>query len=268
MPLVIVPKNYILGPANVFYRAVASVGLWNSVGATTGDVKVRANQTWFTPDLNGLLGPVQGLDYLVKQIVEADFSMAEIAGPKLALAIPGATSTVTSSADATVTPGTTTLASAAVAGESVVYVVAVTNFAAGDYMRVDVTAGGLAEYRQIDFVGTAGVRGTGTGLQFRDPLLQGHASGVAVVESLGTGDTIVTLPTVRRQPDSAYNAWAIVAQSGVGYYQFVLDSGISVTAAPEMTYGDASMASIAVTIQARYNGATTSTSPARMINPT
>ena len=254
MPLAIDPKQYIIGAAEVYYRAIGSVAEWSSIGATVDDVVFRVNQTTFNPseEFNGVLEPIREMDYLSKTGAEAEFSMPEFAGPKLALAVLGAQSSVLASTDAGGTPLVTTLAAAAAIGDSSVKVVAITNAVAGDWIRINV-GGALAEYRRIDVVGTVGAGGTG--LQFRDPLLKAHINGVAVVETVGDGKTEITGATVRRQPLTAYNDWALVAQSPNDYYELYLFNAISKTDSAEVTFGDESMAAIKVTLGSRLNGA-------------
>lgn len=254
MPTVIDPRQYIIGAAEVYYRAIASTGAWTSIGATVDDITFRVNQENFNPseDFNGIMEMIREMDYTSKASAEAEFSMPEIAGSKLALAIRGAVTTATSAADAGGTPGTTTLAAAAAIGDTTVKVVAVTNFTAGDYMRINV-AGALAEYRRIDVVGTAGAGGTG--LQFRDPLLKAHLSGVAVVESVADGKTEFTPGITRRQPLTAYNDFVLVAQSPNDYYELYLYNAIATQDSSEITFGDESMAAIAVTLGTRRDGA-------------
>ena len=253
MPLVIDPKQYIIGAADVYYRAIASVGPWSSIGATVDDVMFRVNQSTFNPseNFNGVLEPIREMDYLSKAGAEAEFSMPEFAGSKLALAVLGAQSAVLASTDAG-GGGTTTLAAAAVIGDTSVKGALFTNFAAGDWVRINV-AGPLAEYRRIDVVGTVGAGGTG--LQFRDPLLKAHLSGVALVESVGDGKTEITGATVRRQPLTAYNDWVLVAQSPTDYYELYLYNAISKTDSAELTFGNESMAAIKVTLGSRLAGA-------------
>jgi hypothetical protein len=254
MGLVIDPKAYIIGAAEVYYRAIASVGAWTSVGATVDDVVFRVNQTTFNPseDFNGILEPIREMDYISKAGAEAEFSMPEFAGSKLALAVLGAQSAVLASTDATGTPLTTTLAAAAAIGDTSVKVVAITNATAGDWIRINV-AGALAEYRRVDVVGTVGAGGTG--LQFRDPLLKAHANGVAAVETVGDGKTEIIGTTVRRQPLTAYNDWALVAQSPSDYYELYLYNAISKTDSAEISFGNESMAGIKVTLGSRRDGA-------------
>ena len=267
MPQVVTPANILVGAASVYNRALSVLTAWTGVGATMDDTTVRINQSWFRPDLNGMLGPVQELDYLTEQGVEIGFTMAEIAGAKLALAIPGATSTVALKTDYATTPFTSTLASAAAIGDTTIYVAGVTNVTAGDWVRINVDAGSLSEYRQIDFVGTAGAKGTGTGLQFRDPLQKNHLSGVAAMESNGDGKTVITGSTIRRMPASAYNQWALVGESPGGYYELLLDSGISTTDAAEITFGDSTVGAIKTTIGSRYSGSQPNLPPWRLRVP-
>ncbi|HSW43103.1 MAG TPA: hypothetical protein VLM76_11395 [Patescibacteria group bacterium] len=253
MGLVIDPRAYIIGAAEVYYRAVGAVGAWLSIGATVDDVVFRINQTTFNPseDFNGVLEPIREMDYVSKAGAEAEFTMPEFAGSKLALAVLGAQSAVLPTTDAGGTPLSTTLAAAAAIGDTVIRVTAITNAAPGDYVRINV-AGALAEFRQIDVVGTAGAGGTG--LQFRDPLLKSHANGVAVVETVGDGKTEITPGIVRRQPLTAYNDFVLVAQSPADYYELYLFNAISKTEAAEISFGDESMAGVRVTLGSRRNG--------------
>ncbi len=255
MGLVIDPKQYIIGAAEIYYRAIGGVGAWASVGATVDDVVFRVNQTTFNPseNFNGVLEPIREMDYLSKAGAEAEFSMPEFAGAKLKLAVLGATSTVLATTD-TPSGTSTTLAADAAIGDTAVKVTAVAGFSVGDYIRINV-AGALAEYRRIDVVGTLGAGGTGLG--FRDPLLKAHASGVAVVEVIGDGKTEIVGATVRRQPLSAYNDWALVAQSPTDYYELYLYNAISKTDSAELTFGDESMAAIKVSLATRLDGANT-----------
>lgn len=254
MPTVIDPKQYIIGAAEVYYRAIASVGAWTSIGATVEDIVFRVNQESFNPseNFNGVLEMIREMDYTSKAGAEAEFSMPEFAGSKLALAVRGALTTTTLTTDAGGTPLSTTLAAAAAIGDSTVKVAAVTNAVAGDYIRINV-AGALAEFRRIDVVGSIGAGGTG--LQFRDPLLKAHISGVAVVETVGDGKTEFTPGITRRAPLSAYNDFVLVAQSPADYYELYLYNAISKTDSAELTFGDESMAAIKVSLGTRRDGA-------------
>lgn len=265
MPPVITPANIIVGAGQAYYRALGVLTSWLSVGATMDDSAVRIAQSWYRPDLNGMLGPVQEMDYLTEQAVELEFTMAEIAGSKLALAIPGATATVTAPADAG-GGGSTTLAAAAAIGDTAIKVTAVLNFAAGDMVRIS-AAGAAAEYRVIDVVGTAGAGGTG--LQFRDPLQKAHANTDPVVEQNpgADGKTVITGSTVRRMPATAYNQWAFVGEAPNGFYEMLIDSGISTTDSAEIAFGDETTGGVRTTIGSRYNGATPNTPPWRLRVP-
>ena len=254
MPTTINPLSYIIGAAEVYYRAIAGTGPWLSIGSTVDDVVFRVNQSMFNPstEINGLDDAIREMDYRNGSGAEAEFTMPEIAGPKLALAIPGATSTTSATTDAGGTPLSTTLAANADIGATNIRVVAVTNAALGDWIRINV-AGTLAEYRRLTFIGTAGAGGTG--LSFRDPLKKAHLSGVAVVETVGDGKTSIVSGTVRRQPLASYNDWVLVAESPSDYYELFLYNAMSATDAIEFTFGDESMAGIRVTIAARKDGA-------------
>lgn len=254
MPQVIDAKQYIIGAADVYYRAIASLGPWTSIGATVDDVVFRVQQTTFNPSerFNGLLELIREMDYTSRQSAEAEFTMPQIAGPNLALAIRGVQSAVLPNTDAVGSPFSSTLAAASAVGDTNIKVVAITNLVIGDWIRTDVTAGGLAEYRQVTFVGTAGAGGTG--VSFRDALLQAHSNGVVAVESVGDGKTELTPGSIRRMPLSAYNDFALVAQSPAAYYELYLYNAITTTDSAELTFGNESMAAIKTTIGTRDDG--------------
>lgn len=251
-PTSVDPTKYIIGAADVYYRAAGATSSWNSIGLTKDDAVARILFQNGNPSdkLNGIDGLVRGLDYLRVLGAEVEFTMPEMSGPKLNLAIPGSIATTTATTDAGGTPGTTTLAAAAAIGDTTVKVAAITNFSAGDFMRINV-AGALAEYRVIDVVGTVGAGGTG--LQFRDPLKKAHLSGVAVVESVGDGKTEIIPPLIRRQPLTAYNDWALVSQSPGDYYEFLIYRAIATQDTVEFGFNDdgSDMAGIRVTLSAR-----------------
>lgn len=251
MPTVIDPRQYIVGAADVYYRAAGATSAWLSVGATVDDIAFRVMQQTFNPseEFNGLLEKIKEFDYLSKAGAECEFTMPEIAGSKLAIPILGVVETAGSNADAG-SGLATTLAAAAAIGDTSIKVASVTGAAAGDYVRINV-AGALAEYRRIDVVGTSG--SGGTGLQFRDPLLKAHASGVAAVEAVGDGKTEFTPGTTRRMPSTAYRDFALVAQSPNDYYELFLYNAIAQDQA-EISFGDESLAGIRTVLGTRRDG--------------
>jgi hypothetical protein len=251
-PTSVDPTKYVIGAADVYWRAAGTTGAWTSIGLTKDDAIARIVFQNNNPSdkLNGIDGLVRGLDYLRVLNAEVEFTMPELSGPKLALAIPGSISTTLATTDAGGSPLVTTLAAAAAIGDVTVKVVAITNAAAGDWMRINV-AGALAEYRRIDVVGTAGAGGTG--LQFRDPLKKAHNNGVAVVETVGDGKTEIIPPLIRRQPTTANNDWALVTQSPADYYEFLIYRAIATTENVELSFSDdaSDMAGIRVVLGAR-----------------
>jgi hypothetical protein len=245
--------KYIIGSAQIYYRATGVLTDWTSVGLTMDDAVAKIGFANSNPSdaLNGIDGAIRGLDYMRVKSAEIEFTLPELSATKLALAIPGSVATAGSVADATVTPFTSTLAAASAIGDTSVKITALTNLTAGDFVRIDVTAGSLAEYRQITTVGTIGAGGTGA--MFRDPLLKAHANGVAIVESLGDGKTEITPPLVRRAPLTVYNDWALVTQSPADYYEVLLYRAIAVSDAVQLSFNDdgSKPAGIRVVLSAR-----------------
>lgn len=236
-PTSVVTDNYAIGICEVYYRDVGVLTPWTSVGITMDDVIARIQQEVgnASESLNGVDGFLRGLDYRKNGPAEFEFTLPELSGSKLALAIPGVLVTPGVTTDSSSSPLDTTLAADALIGATNIRVTAITNAAVGDYVRINV-AGVLAEYRQLTFVGTAGAGGTG--LSFRDPLLKSHLSGVVVKETLGDGRTSITPTSIRRQPPTAYKDWALVSQSPASYAEILIYRAIPFVDAVELTFSD------------------------------
>ena len=246
MGVVIDPQQYIIGAADVYYRALGGVGPWMSIGATVDDIVFRVTQSRFNPseNFNGILEEIKGMDYVSKQSAEAEFQLPEFAGEKLKLPILGAVVTEGTAGD-TGSGWSTTLASAAAEGATSVTVASAAGAAVGDLMHID--AAGLSEYRVVDAISS-------NTISFRDPLRMDHASGVAAVEADDDGKTEITPGSTRRQPDTAYNDFALIAQSPADYYELYLYNAISKTESAEITFGNESMAAVGVTVGTRRDG--------------
>lgn len=192
-----------VGAGEAWYKDAA--GLWQPIGATKDNNLWRVNTDYATIDLNGVIGPVKGIDYISNQLAELEVTGVQLGAEKIALMIPGAASTVETADDA----GSgldTTLADDTEPGQYLaVKLTAVTGATVGDTVRVG--ASGSIEFRTLTRVGTLGAGGTGVDLDF--PLQSAHASGDDVVETDGTGMTIITPPIIRRLPSSAYHDWRL-----------------------------------------------------------
>lgn len=246
--------KYVIGPAEIYNRDAGVLTAWTSVGLTMDDAVARIGFEHSNPSeaLNGIDGSLRGLDFTKVVSAEIEFTLPELSAAKLALAIPGAVTTAGVTTDTAAPAYTaTTLAAAAAIGDTSIKVTAVVGAAVGQFIRINVVAGGLAEYRQITSVGTAGAGGTGIG--FRDPLLKAHASGVAVVQADGDGKTEVTPSLVRRQPLTGYKDWALVSQSPADYYEFLIFRAKSMAESIELGFTDdlTTPAGIRVMVSAR-----------------
>jgi hypothetical protein len=235
--------KYVIGAAEVYYRARNVSTAWTSVGRTMDDVVARILQSRFNAgtELNGQQEPVQGLDYQTGGGAEFEFTLPELSATNLALAIPGSSSTTR----ATTVDGaglSTTTTAATLVGATTVPLTATTNLVVGDYIKID-TASNI-EYRQVTGI-------SGLNASFRDPLKVAHASGVAVVETLGDGATVVSPPSIRRLPDSAYRDWALVFESPGAYGEIRVYDGIATSEEVELSTTDDGLAGFRVTIGAR-----------------
>lgn len=192
-----------VGAGDVFYKDTD--GIWQPVGATKDANLFRVTTQYADINLNGVIGPVKGIDYITDQLAELEVTGVQLSPTALGLMIPGSTSTVETSADAA--GFSSTLDDDTEIGQYLaIKVAAVTSLAIGDTVRVG--ASGAIEYRTVTRVGTAGIGGTGIDLDF--PLQAAHTDGDAIVETDGTGVTIVSPPIIRRLPSSAYHDWALV----------------------------------------------------------
>jgi hypothetical protein len=257
----VTPALFVIGPAFIRYRAVGALTPYTDVGVTLDDAVMRLPTTWAgtQEQLSGVMGPIMGLDVLTGVGCEIEFTMPEMAGAKIGLAIPGAVYTAPVSANSGGTPFSSTSTAATLAGASVVPTTAATNLTVGDYMSIDTTT--LKEYRRVTAI-------TALNITLDYPLLFAHASGVALVETTGDNRSVVTMPIIRRQPDTAYNEWSLIAESGKsGPTEIVIPRGISTTTGAEVTIGDDAIAGIRVTIAGRLDPTNLATSIFQLYAP-
>lgn len=254
------PSAFVMGPAFIRYRDVGVLTPYTDVGVTLDDAVLRIQSEMWSPDnLSGLRGKVRGLDVSRMVGAEIEFTLGEIAGPKLALAIPGAR--YTAPVDTVKSSGhlDTTLSAATAAGASVVPATSASNGAVGDYVKVG--AGATAEYRRITAIAT-------NDITLDWPLLYAHASGEALEESDSDNRSLVEMPILRRQPATAYKEWSLVAESGKsGPNELVLPIGIATTDNADVTVGDDSVSGIRVTIAGRLDETDLDKSLYRLYSP-
>lgn len=249
-------EKFIVGTPEVMYRATGVLTPWTSVGLTMDDVLFRIASQSQNPSsaLNGIDGLLRGLDYRKGGPASVEFTLPELSSAKLAIAIPGSVTTAgTVAVTAAPAYAATTLAAASAIGDTNVKVTSVLGAAAGQYIRIDVVAGGLAEYRQITEVGTAGAGGTG--ISFSDPLLRAHANGVAVTQTDGDGRDRITGTTIRRRPMSDYLDWRLSYQAPNGYTHLELYRAIATSETVELSGSDdlAKPAGYRITIESRLD---------------
>lgn len=231
-----------------------------SVGATMDNNLFRVTREYFTPELNGVRGPLKGIDYIQSEVAELEVTIPEISAARLALIVPGSTST-TSSTGVTAGGATTTLAGDAAAGTLNIKVAAVTGMTIGDWLRIG-TAGGY-QYAKITTVGTAGPA-PATGVTLDRPLVNLVASGQAVVEVDGNGETVITGGPQRRLPSTAYHNWALAIPGLDGREaRFELDNAI-MTDNPEFEAADDGALAPRLVLQSRWDPANPNTSPWRI----
>lgn len=193
-----------VGAGEVFYKTTA--GVWTTVGATQDANVFRILQTFFAPQLNGVVGPIKGTHYLQSETVELELALPQISETLAPLMIPTAEATQ-GSAPAVVSGGASGGFDAAItAGQWLaIKVDSVTNLAVGDYIRV--TNVGRQEVRRVTRVGTTGSGGTGIDVDF--PFVFDHPDTDAWEEVDGTGSLSIVGGAARRLPTTAYHDWRL-----------------------------------------------------------
>jgi hypothetical protein len=125
-----------------------------TVGATMENNVFRVVQERGTPDLNGVPGPLLGLDYIESETAELEVTLPELGADKLLLSIPGAVSVV-GDAQGVASGASTTLAGAHSAGGASITVTSATGIANGDVLQIG--AAGAREFRTVTDISGAPV---------------------------------------------------------------------------------------------------------------
>jgi len=80
-------EEIFIGAGDVFVDDVA-------VGATLDNNVFRVVREYGTPDLNGVPGPLIGLDYIESETAELEVTVPELGADKMSYSIPGSVSVV------------------------------------------------------------------------------------------------------------------------------------------------------------------------------
>jgi len=169
-------QEIFIGAGDVYVDDVA-------VGATMEDNVFRVVQEKGTPDLNGVPGPLLGLDYISSETAELEVTIPELGTDKLAYAVPGATALAQDGIGVVLGGGGSgTLAADSAIGATNIRVSSVTNITSGDILQIG--AAGAREFREVVTVGTIGAGGTGIDLE--GALSKAHTTGDAYVEIVST----------------------------------------------------------------------------------
>lgn len=262
MPTQVIAKNYIIGPAEIYYRDVGVNTDWTNLGATLDDAILRVVSEWFVPDnLTGVKGPVEGLDVLRRLNAEFEFTLPDVSDTNMELVIPGSRVTAEDHTDTVSTPFVSTIAVADVAsGATSVEAAAATNLAVGDFIRIGSGAGVLVEYRQVTGLSS-------NVISFRDPLIEPHLIGEDLVETDGDYRTLIESSLYTRMPASAYKEWAMVMNNGVGYQELRLPRGLAHSETAEITVNDNSLSGMTVMVSGRRDGNDLTVSPFQIWAP-
>lgn len=252
--------KYVIGRARVGYRAVGVASAYTLIPSIEDTViRINAGAEVFDPSLElDLGGPIQGFQYQPRVGgIELEFSIAQLDATNLALLVPGSSS-VTSATTATGGGGSSTTTAATLVGDTSVAVASATNFSAGDVIKIDV--GASAEYRTITSV-------VSLVLNFFTPLSLAHASGVAVVESVGDGRTTFTSPPAGRIQTASYQEFiAEWPRPDASWGTVKIFRGLVALDNPyELTTGPRTMGRVRATVTGYRNPADVDASPFQLI---
>jgi hypothetical protein len=153
----------------------------------------------------------------------------------------------------------TTLAADVPAGSTNVKVASVLALVVGDYIRFG--WGADWEVRKVTFVGTTGAGGTG--VSFNEPTQFVHRSGDILLEQTNEGSSLITSTAgvSRRLPSTAYHKWELRVPGLNGReVRFTITKGIMTENAEYEAADDGALAP-RLTIQARWDPASITTSP-------
>lgn len=243
-------QNIFIGAGDLFYKD--SAGLWQPAGATVGDNSFMVTRKYVTADLNGVIGPIIGTDYITDELVELDCSLAEISAAVMNLMVADSLSTGGAAPAASGT-ASGTLSAATTAGQFLaVKVSSVTGMVVGTFIKFG--AAPNVEYRKLTRVGTALVGGTGIDLDF--PLINPHVLAEAFASVDSDGTSLITSSANRRLPTTAYHDWYLEVPGVDGRNaRFMIDKALVIDPAG-FTASDSKEMAIKVKIQGRRDGAT------------
>jgi hypothetical protein len=184
-----------IDPTEIYFGAPTSLTLGGvDIGGTLDIPKVTVTPTIYTPDFINAKSPIVGMDIGTKALVEADFTVNQLTGAKLAWALPGSSSVVGTAAVTGGGPSTTVDATSQI-GDTTLPLAATTSITPGMFLKVGVT--GNTEVVQVKTVNT------GVSVTTEAPMIHLHVNSEPVVQVDDAGTTIITW-TLGRYPTAAY----------------------------------------------------------------
>lgn len=191
----------------LFFGAPASLTVGGpEIGATLTPPKVTIEATQYAPEFQGAGGPISGAVFNTKIKAQVEFDINELTAAKLAISLPGSTSSAgTGAASGSSDAYASTLDANTVIGTTVLPVAATTSpIAAGHFVKIG--TGAAAEFRIVKEVIT------GAALEVTEALFKAHTSGDAVVRVVDLDVTTISWST-GRVPSEAFQT---VVLDGIG----------------------------------------------------
>lgn len=194
------------------------------VGATMDNNVFRVVQEKGTPDLNGVPGPLLGLDYIESETAELEVTIPELGADKLAFSIPGAVSVV-GDAQGVASGASTTLSAPSIVGATSITVTSAVGIANGEVLQIG--AAGAREFRAVTDISGAPT------LVLDVALTKAHAALDAVIEVAATttaadiaiGDTNIKIASVAGLAAGDYLRFGHPSQYEVRQLTFVGTGG-------------------------------------------
>jgi hypothetical protein len=82
-------EEFLIGPGAVYRNFVNPDSPGTLVGATIGGNSVRIEREWYTPEIDGALGPLKGARRLVRELPAVTVRLTEVTKENLMLALSG-----------------------------------------------------------------------------------------------------------------------------------------------------------------------------------
>lgn len=245
-----------IAPEELYFGTPVSLTVGGvEVGATTEPPTLEIEIEEYTPEFQGAKGPVMGTKIIRRAIPRVNLTVNQITAEKLAWAMPGSTSVVSSIAPEA-GGATTTLAAAAAAGDTTVTVTSAVGLVVTDFIRIG-AAGPTADYREITAI-------AGAVLTLARALGNSHANAATVTETEGDGRTTITW-TAGRLPSTSYKDVVLKGEGLDGREIQVTVENAASAENQELSFADDDITGLTLVLTGHYAPATPTKVPLEIV---